>query len=291
MNEQQWLASDDPAAMLALFAPGRRTAQFAGATGEVRAPSERQLRLLREAWESPLCGGERYCLGAWTDNTPLNDCLATLANVTAPCRAAAAALLRDVVGNPFRAAALPPCDYCEGTGRLPAGWPPAYWDDCPRCGGTGHALATPAVLTLARAAYEGAACGRCKGAKCITRRVSDPLDGKGRHTLTEDCPACHGTGRDESGALDSLTLKALADALDEAGCTGETCGQCGGYGRCRYPDMEDEEPDERCWGCGGAGRLPHPLLEHLRGPGPHVRGCFAVDLILGRSDPWARPPN
>lgn len=25
-----------------------------------------------------------------------------------------------------------------------------------------------------------------------------------------------------------------------------------------------------------------PLLEHLRGPGPHVRGCFALDLILGK---------
>jgi hypothetical protein len=25
------------------------------------------------------------------------------------------------------------------------------------------------------------------------------------------------------------------------------------------------------------------LLEHLRGPGPHVRGCFAIDAILGRT--------
>jgi hypothetical protein len=24
------------------------------------------------------------------------------------------------------------------------------------------------------------------------------------------------------------------------------------------------------------------LLEHLRGPGLHVRGCFAVDLLRGR---------
>jgi hypothetical protein len=39
----------------------------------------------------------------------------------------------------------------------------------------------------------------------------------------------------------------LADALEEAGC-----------------DSAD-------------------LLGHLRGPGPHVRGCWAVDLILGKS--------
>ena len=25
------------------------------------------------------------------------------------------------------------------------------------------------------------------------------------------------------------------------------------------------------------------LLKHLRGPGPHVRGCFAIDAILGRA--------
>ena len=24
------------------------------------------------------------------------------------------------------------------------------------------------------------------------------------------------------------------------------------------------------------------ILEHLRGPGPHVRGCVALDLLLGK---------
>jgi hypothetical protein len=41
-------------------------------------------------------------------------------------------------------------------------------------------------------------------------------------------------------------LPVLADALEEAGCT---------------------DPD---------------ILEHLRSPGPHVRGCWAVDLILSK---------
>jgi hypothetical protein len=28
----------------------------------------------------------------------------------------------------------------------------------------------------------------------------------------------------------------------------------------------------------------HPdILAHLRGPGPHVRGCWALDLLLGRN--------
>jgi hypothetical protein len=50
-----------------------------------------------------------------------------------------------------------------------------------------------------------------------------------------------------SGRLDPDRLAILADALTDAGCT----------------DTE--------------------LLEHLRGEGPHLRGCYAVDCILGKS--------
>jgi hypothetical protein len=50
-----------------------------------------------------------------------------------------------------------------------------------------------------------------------------------------------------SGHLDTARLAVLADALEEAGCA-------------------DEE-----------------LLGHLRGPGPHVRGCWLIDLLLGKS--------
>ncbi len=49
-----------------------------------------------------------------------------------------------------------------------------------------------------------------------------------------------------SGHLDPARLAVLSDALEEAGCT-------------------------------DAG-----ILAHLRSPGPHVRGCWALDLVLGR---------
>jgi hypothetical protein len=49
-----------------------------------------------------------------------------------------------------------------------------------------------------------------------------------------------------SGHLDLARLMVLADALEEAGCTEQA------------------------------------ILDHLRGPGPHVRGCWPVDLLLGR---------
>ena len=32
-----------------------------------------------------------------------------------------------------------------------------------------------------------------------------------------------------------------------------------------------------------AGGTKEAILDHLRAPGPHVRGCWALDLILGKS--------
>jgi hypothetical protein len=49
-----------------------------------------------------------------------------------------------------------------------------------------------------------------------------------------------------AGTLDADRLAVLADALEDAGCT-----------------------DER-------------MLVHLREPSPHVRGCWAIDLLLGK---------
>jgi hypothetical protein len=48
------------------------------------------------------------------------------------------------------------------------------------------------------------------------------------------------------GQLDNLRLTILADALEDAGCA----------------DAD--------------------VLEHLRDPGPHVRGCWVIDLLLGK---------
>jgi hypothetical protein len=50
-----------------------------------------------------------------------------------------------------------------------------------------------------------------------------------------------------AGLLDSVRLAVLADAVEEAGCT------------------------------------DGDLLGHLRGAGPHVPGCFALDAVLGKS--------
>ena len=49
-----------------------------------------------------------------------------------------------------------------------------------------------------------------------------------------------------AGYLDTDRLAVLADALEDAGC-----------------DNAD-------------------IISHLRGPGPHVRGCWALDLVLDK---------
>ncbi|MGH7174581.1 MAG: hypothetical protein ACRELG_30305 [Gemmataceae bacterium] len=59
--------------------------------------------------------------------------------------------------------------------------------------------------------------------------------------------ACYEERHLPDGVLDSARLNILADALEEAGC-----------------DIEE-------------------LLGHLRSPVPHLRGCFALDLILGKT--------
>jgi hypothetical protein len=60
------------------------------------------------------------------------------------------------------------------------------------------------------------------------------------------CPRCGGTGEVETGRpFDASVLPVLADALEDAGCTDQA------------------------------------LLGHLRRPGPHARGCWAISLILG----------
>ena len=59
-------------------------------------------------------------------------------------------------------------------------------------------------------------------------------------------PAAYDDRTLPAGTLDPDRLAVLADALEEAGC-----------------DNDD-------------------LLSHVRGPGPHVRGCWVVDLLLGK---------
>jgi hypothetical protein len=65
-------------------------------------------------------------------------------------------------------------------------------------------------------------------------------------TVVSLAQAAHDNRTLPAGTLENERIAVLADALEEAGC-----------------DSAD-------------------ILKHLRSPGPHVRGCFTLDAILGK---------
>jgi hypothetical protein len=168
-----------------------------------------------------------------------------------PHAAAQAALLRDIVGNPFRRVTLPSPDV-----------------QCPNCFGKGSVREDGPYTSR----YGRVKCGRCSGGGKV--RGFCPW-------LTWRDGTVPKLARAIYDARDFGQLPTLADALEEAGCPAEeACGRCGGKGGrvLNSTDAVRSAPGE-CPVCGLSGRVPHPLLEHLRGPGPHVLGCWALDVL------------
>lgn len=191
--------------------------------------------------------------------------------------ATVASLLREIVGNPFRAVDRKVS--CDGCGGTLSPWGPLR-GFCGACDGTTDYFPwiTPAALALAAAAYAervAVKCSTCGGG-------SDDYYNTPGQLRDAPCTACRGSGTLASGALDADTLEALSDALEEAGCPmEEKCPACGGE-KGHWSPAEINPHWLECRTCDGSGNIPHPLLAHLRGKGPHVRGCHALDAILGR---------
>lgn len=272
MTEAEWLVINSPARMLLhlLFDPAPDDATRPGPSPDVyRRPrsdpliSERKLRLvavaisrllgpdayserLAEAWENVERAADGADLvvtgeGFWVENAdPERSVRLGLRELNLDQRADAAAVFREIVGNPFLPVvrvddtATPQSvhDAASDFVRRNAG-PVLIWR---------LSWATETVRALAEAAYGETAerCLKCKGTGTWIR------------DQRADCPACRGTGsvvvitRNQEGTLDPARLAVLSDALEEAGCAEAA------------------------------------LLTHLRSPGPHVRGCWALDLVLGR---------
>jgi hypothetical protein len=121
----------------------------------------------------------------------------------------------------------------------------------------------------------------------LTQTVEcDRCNGKGERTLGKTCGACDGSGKTKgnadwltptaislaraaydhrdpaTGHLDQVRLAVLADALEEAGCQD--------YRILEHLRQGSQEFD-----------VGHGNVE-FHDPGPHVRGCWALDLILGK---------
>jgi hypothetical protein len=346
MTEAEWLASEDPAAMLQALDGLTEDRYVAGVTSQhpvLKKLSDRKLRLFacaccRAVWhlltdDAPCgrCGGARRCnvqggnpegftcpncggkgrinrsrlavevaerfadglatgteldaalegaMGVWHDyprNNPagmaryaasinLQNALQQISRPSlrdVPTPVAQAALLREIVGNPFRPVNIAVCVDASVNS----------WDEPP--------WLTPTVVALAENAYDertGRKCGSCGDSiKAEGRFFPVPPPGTqpyrsspGSNPLGwRTCPDCKGTGRIEDGTLDPDRLAVLGDALEEAGCTDETILNHLRGDVCEF--CEGVLP--LCANCGGAGRLPS---------GPHVRGCWAVDLLLGK---------
>jgi hypothetical protein len=84
--------------------------------------------------------------------------------------------------------------------------------------------------------------------RCVFGNIVHPVSVKASRLAWLDGTAVRiAEGCYDERACDPLRLAVLADALEEAGCTDDA------------------------------------ILSHLRSAGPHVRGCWALDLILGKS--------
>lgn len=221
-------------------------------------------------------------------------------------------LLRDIIGNPFRPIywADDPKRHAEpytGPSRRPNP------QDVPHVE-MRRSWLTPTVITLAEAAYEEREMVSCKA--CVGGKVAVDTGAKrGPYRTAEpkyiieppklimmDCDKCHGTGCITTGHLDPVRLAVLADALEEAGASemyaiekrtiGNTCPDCDDFGFWRAGQEFDHMKKCRNSECGmvwvpGEAQIvkvahPNPLLAHLRSPGPHYRGCWAVDLLTGK---------
>lgn len=221
MNEQEWLACDSFVALLD---------EAAGRPGVL---SERRLLLVGDAL---LFGVKPDRPGAWLPKWAGTErCQEDLAR--------ACAVLREIVGNPFRPVTLPCECHCGRRERWPA------TGECPDCGSEGWCpWLTPQVLALAHAAYE-----------CVEDGTLDPF----RLALVADA-------LEEGGCTDPAVLDHLR---------GETCPYCrdadfsrGDYGGPIMNQRLRAGLAARC-ACGGSRRLQKP----------HVRGCHILDLLLGRA--------
>lgn len=258
MDEAQWLASDDPKGMLRALREGSLVACDGKQLPVTELPlaSNRKLMLWVEACRYRASPGARFseiCLdlsvsdwsseNGWGQECPL------------PLRAN---LLRDIIGNPYRPVKLPMV---------------ARWKQCRDCDGTGMRKDV-STMSLHRP---------LRPCSCRNGKV---WDGETCLWLTPQVVALARDAynhRHGDGTLDPVTLAAVADALEEAGADNEDllrhlrgqewCWSCRGEGG-RWKSCDVCNPRRVSWDL-WSGWVP------LRGP--HVRGCWAIDLLLGKS--------
>lgn len=215
MTEQEWLASEDPAAMLAYLLGHPYLVH-----GNPSRISDRKARLWVE-----VVGGLGFCK-IFNDvvrhkRPPVEHMIRCLDDEpNRRHKPASAALLRDIIGNPFRPWLVTASDWVAEHERLrPGEWEPrrqVFRKDW-------LAHNDGAVLRMARHIYE---------------------------------------------SREFEAMPVLADLLEDVGCNDETIlSHCRGVSEENCPQCQSDD---------GFARHEHQCFS------PHVRGCWVLDLILGR---------
>jgi hypothetical protein len=252
MTESEWASSADPQKMLKVL-EGR---EIASGADEAFTTSDRKLRLFacaccRQAWHlltdersrKAVEVAERYADGEGNDRD-LNVAFDD-------------ALAVEPMATRFRS--IMPC-HCT----LPPG-------ECPG-GGFFSAAAEAGLGFEPPAGLLREVVGNPFRPVSVWQRVTAGVQHEPVSWLTHDVLALARAAYEErlpDGTLDPVRLLVLADALEEAGCQEELL----------LRHLRGEEP---CW----VDHDAQPGLEcgfpwkPLRGP--HVRGCWAVDLVLGK---------
>lgn len=112
----------------------------------------------------------------------------------------------------------------------------------------------------------GEPCRKCKGKGDIPAGAGGAVIGRKERL---PCERCKGTGHRPSPVLTPLVLQ-----LAEAAYTVRTgTGTLDNDALAVLSDALEEA---------GLEEMTNPILAHLREPGPHYRGCWATDILLGR---------
>jgi hypothetical protein len=270
MTEQEWQVSSDPGAMLMVVRPELELPGGVGFTlpKGIRRASARKLRLFACA----------CCRAVW-DGVPCPRCegRGVLYTHDGEGEVACAACIKGCTGGltdpRSRQAVLVAERYADGlateeelrsarVGAFDVGpsWPNCIAWECTRldepCNPCRPAWSVPPEHHAAQAALLREVVGNP-----FRPAVSETKVWPGRWLYN---PAVQSIAQRIYDDRDWDALGILADALEDAGCPQDETYQDAKGGP--LPDF----------------RIPNSLLAHLRSPGPHARGCWVADLLLGK---------
>jgi hypothetical protein len=242
MTEQEWLVSTDSAAMLNHMLKWP-TGDVSGARNiHPHMPSDRKLRLYVAA-SARLAGymqaNEAFEIEDYQPSYPWPE-VALNYSIEPKLAESRAALLREIVGNPYRPIR---CRWCAGDGLA------SHEDDeakCQVCGGTGgipKRWLTPTVLSIAERIYAERDWEGMAG-------LSDALEDAG----CDNAEILNHCRKVQVGRTIAEVLAAKKNAIHGGCCN-------------KFADNS---------GCGC-------LETAMRNQVLHVRGCWVIDLLLGKS--------